>query len=503
MKSQTKKPWREWQWILLTLLTVCICSCKDDEDTQARPFDPSKEIRITGFTPEKGGAYQQLLISGENFGTDASIVTVRIGGQEAVVISVTGSHIYCYVPQKAYSGIIEVTIDDGDNIRTTSSEKAFAYTKEQIVGTLCGYRNTDDDQGWQTGSFTSCCGFNRDGRLAFDPQNPSHLYIVYDGYDYVQLIDLEKKNVSNAFNVSPLGLGNRVRSIDFTQASEKYGKTKGQYMVITFDNSNNGLNSKNVYLCERNTNGTFDDTSEMHLLASYKECNGAFVHPNGEIYFNSFEKGQVFRVDPDDYFANPVNWNPSVTSNPQIEQLFTIADPGWEFQTYIHPTGSFAYIVVINQHYILRTDYNTETKRFVTPYVVAGGYKSDGYSDNIGTSARMKKPHQGVFVKNEEYATGDQYDFYFADQLNYCIRKMTPDGVVSTYAGRGSTSVNADNNFWGSNDGTLRSTARFREVTGLAYDSTNKIFYIHDVGGRTIRTISMDAGEEESAESNE
>jgi len=333
--------------------------------------------------------------------------------------------------------------------------------------------------------------------MCFDPVNKNHLYVAYDGYNFVQVIDLEKKEVRNAFNVSTLGLNSRVRSIDFTKASAAHNKAEGQFMVVTFDYSSRGLNSPNVYLVERNANGTFDDSCPMNSIANYKECNGASVHPNGEIYFNSHEQGQIYRLDPDDYYADPAGWNPSVEGNDKIERLFTIADPSWEFKIFIHPSGNYAYLVVINNHYILRTDYNSVTKRFVTPYVVAGGYKVPGYIDDVGTSARFHRPYQGVFVKNKEYVTGDQYDFYIADFENYCIRQITPDGVVSTFAGRGSTSVNSDNNYWGTDDGALRTTARFRKVSGMAYDEQNEIFYIGDTEGRTIRTISMDKGEDE------
>ena len=50
----------------------------------------------------------------------------------------------------------------------------------------------------------------------------------------------------------------------------------------------------------------------------------------------------------------------------------------------------------------------------------------------------MKGPGQGVFVKNPEYAgEEDEYDFYFTDDYNHCVRVLTPTGRVYTFAGRG------------------------------------------------------------------
>ena len=81
MKCKMKKVLKEWQWVLLALFTICICSCKDDDDNaNAVAFDPSKPVLISDFTPKKGGTGQRLVIYGENFGLDKSLVNVMIGG---------------------------------------------------------------------------------------------------------------------------------------------------------------------------------------------------------------------------------------------------------------------------------------------------------------------------------------------------------------------------------------------------------------------------------------
>ena len=67
MKCKMKKVLKEWRWILLALFTICILSCKDDDNVETGAFDPSKPVAISDFTPKEGGAYQKLLIYGENF----------------------------------------------------------------------------------------------------------------------------------------------------------------------------------------------------------------------------------------------------------------------------------------------------------------------------------------------------------------------------------------------------------------------------------------------------
>ena len=50
--------------------------------------------------------------------------------------------------------------------------------------------------------------------------------------------------------------------------------------------------------------------------------------------------------------------------------------------------------------------------------------------------------------------------------MGQCIRKITPQGKVSTFAGRGSASLNG--NPWGYVDGDLRQEARFDRPKGIA-----------------------------------
>lgn len=110
------------------------------------------------------------------------------------------------------------------------------------------------------------------------------------------------------------------------------------------------------------------------------------------------------------------------------EELFTIQDANWEFNFIVHPSGDYVYMMVQNQHYILRSNYDRVNKRLTTPYIVCGQPGQADYKDLAGTKARLNKPGQGVFVFNKEYEDAnkeDCYDFYFTDRNNHCIRKLT------------------------------------------------------------------------------
>lgn len=86
-------------WILSFILGLSACKDSISEEGNI-PYDPSLPVAITGFTPDSGAVKTQMVIEGENFGTDTSLVKVFIGGKKAVLISAKSNFIYCIFLQK-------------------------------------------------------------------------------------------------------------------------------------------------------------------------------------------------------------------------------------------------------------------------------------------------------------------------------------------------------------------------------------------------------------------
>ncbi len=500
--------------VLLAFLLLAVTSCgSDDDDADSTPFNPSAEVAVSDFSPKDGGVNQKLVIFGKNFGVDTALVRVTIGGKRAVVVNVKPTVIYCFVPSGAFRGDIQVTIgNDSTGRKSAQAAELFKYERKMVLSTLCGLRNESGDDPWNPGSvglvvpFSQASGFRDDAFMKWDPLYPERLYIIYDnGGPGIQMLDMNKRTVQLVMSKATCFDDRRLRTIDF--ADDPYTGEKAKYMIVSTDRDDAGQQSTSVWIVTRNSDGSFSNNSPRQVLAAYKQCNGASIHPvNGELYFNSYESGQVFRLDMNKYFATQQPdyegdpWSPTLAAG-AYQNIFRIQDNGWEFQIDIHPSGKYAYIVVINQHYILRTDYNEAEKRFSAPYVFCGEMGSAGWVEGVGTSARLNRPYQGCFVKNPEYVAAgreDVYDFYFCDNQNHCVRYLTPDGLVRTYAGRGTSSI-TDNNMWGTEDGDLREVARFRDPTGIAYDEKTNTFYILDTVGHRVRMISME-GEEETEE---
>ncbi|WP_069659595.1 IPT/TIG domain-containing protein [Arcticibacter eurypsychrophilus] len=481
MRANQKRDSRLLCWMLSAFiaLTCVIGGCKDDNGSSiadALPFDPSKPVVVSNFNPKAGGMGQRLVIFGKNFGNDPDSVSVFIGGKKAVVISVEGESLYCLVPGKAYRGDVEVRVGTNDKQVIGKTDMVFDYQRKLVVSTVIGYRNDRGDEPWMDGKFKDkdqnkmASGFWNPSTMRFDPLNPKHLWVVFDGNRGLYLINFEDSTVTQKRTDLE-----RPRSLDFT--------LDGKYMIIAEDRGGNDEASTQLLSRE-------NDWQDKEILTKSRQCNGATVHPvNGEMYYNSYGSGEFFRYDLNQYFNGGLGFKGDIQ--------FVVQDPEWEYKVFIHPSGNYAYIVVINKHYILRCDYNWEKKVFNQPYLVCGQLGAAGYEDGVGSTARLRVPYQGVFVKNPAYvaqAKPDEYDFYFTELDNHDIRILTPQGSVTTFAGRGSSSINGDP--WGYVDGDLRKEARFDRPTGLAYNEAEGAFYVGDYANRRFRKIALEEVDE-------
>lgn len=80
-------------------------------------------------------------------------------------------------------------------------------------------------------------------------------------------------------------------------------------------------------------------------------------------------------------------------------------------------------------------------------------------------------------------------NLYVGDQGNHSIRKVTPDGVVTTFAGRSTTQFPPDTN---PTDGPV-ATATFRQLVAMTMDSAGNIFLAESYAGlqyNALRKIS-------------
>jgi sugar lactone lactonase YvrE len=115
------------------------------------------------------------------------------------------------------------------------------------------------------------------------------------------------------------------------------------------------------------------------------------------------------------------------------------------------------------------------TIRKITPggvvSTLAGLAGQAGHVDAVGSAARFGDP--------QDLALDAAGNIYVADGTGNRIRKVAPDGTVTTFAGSGST---------GSTNGT-GTAASFHDPVGVAVDGAGNVF-VADAGGNRIRKVT-------------
>ena len=137
---------------------------------------------------------------------------------------------------------------------------------------------------------------------------------------------------------------------------------------------------------------------------------------------------------------------------------------------FYHPYG----VVADGAGNVFVADTYNHAIRKVTPAGVVttlAGSTTFGNADGTGSGASFRFP-SGVAVDGSG-------NLFVADSRNYKVRKITPDGVVTTFAGSGSL---------GSADGT-GTAASFNVMYGVAVDGSGTV-YVADSGNNKIRKVT-------------
>lgn len=138
------------------------------------------------------------------------------------------------------------------------------------------------------------------------------------------------------------------------------------------------------------------------------------------------------------------------------------------------PLG-IAYDVVDGALYIC--DANNFQIRRMTPdgtVTTIAGSAVEGRQDGTGPDARFSHP-EGIAYDSHDGA------LYVTDRTNNAIRRVTPAGVVTTVAGAHE----------GYADGA-GANARFNDPTGIAFDAADGDLYVSDRGNKRIRRVTPD-----------
>jgi sugar lactone lactonase YvrE len=205
--------------------------------------------------------------------------------------------------------------------------------------------------------------------------------------------------------------------------------------------------------------GSYGDTDGTGAAASFRFPHGVAIDAVGNVYVADRNNYKIRKITP----MGEVSTLAGSGSLGNADGLGTAASFNYPTGIAIDATGNL-YVADSENHKI----------RKITPAGVVSTLAGSGLPGNTngtGTSASFKAP-LGVTVD----AAGN---VYVADSQNHKIRKITPAGVVSTFAGSGGA---------GSTDGA-GSVASFNLPAGVAVDASGNVF-VADLYNHKIRKIT-------------
>ena len=167
--------------IFICLLAV-MASCKKNHTTG---FNPSAPILVDSFIPTQGGGGTEILISGDNFSTDTSRLSVTINGNTLKVIAVRDGQMMAVVPTKCGSGPITVKVGN-DSVVSTG---IFNYTFTRTVSTLAGNGTAGFANGNGTNAEFNFSGQNWYRSMGIAVDTNLNVYVADPGNACIRKID--------------------------------------------------------------------------------------------------------------------------------------------------------------------------------------------------------------------------------------------------------------------------------------------------------------------------
>jgi sugar lactone lactonase YvrE len=417
--------------ILILFSAFIITSCSDDDTSAVKP-------EVLSVSPTSGTKTTVVTINGKNFSSSLTENEVTFNGKPATITAATSTQLTVTVPASADSGPVIVTT------KGSSATNQPVFTFHWLVNTLAG-----TSQGYVDGFAAK---FNAPSGIAADAQG--NLIITDFGNSVIR-------------KITPAGLVS-------TYAGSTVGLQNGPVSTARFYWPNGSAVDKdgNVFISEEATclvrkitalgivstlaGGDPGFADGAGASAKFRNPSGIAIDTLGNVYVADQFNHRIRKITPGGVvstFAGGAQGSKDGT--------------GTEAQ-FFRPVG----LVVDANGNVFVVDLYNHRIRKITPSgvvtTIAGS--SGGFADGSGTAAQFAFP-AGL-------ALDKQGNLYVADTENQRIRKITPLGVVSTFAGIGTQ---------GTADG-LASTAQFFLPREIDIDADGNV-YIVEAGGHRVRKI--------------
>ncbi|MDD2246476.1 MAG: hypothetical protein PHI70_03450 [Proteiniphilum sp.] len=485
--------------LLVTLYVGMFSFCKDENQTDFKPFDPSQPLEVTGFYPDSGGIATPFVIEGKNFGSDTAGMKVyfvdTLGVKhQAGLVSSNGNKIYAFVPKLTYLRkmdiMVERTSKDGKVVSGISNYNFF-YKTQTSVTTVLGKPEPNNNSVPTIGGDFTTASLSAPFAICLDDED--NIFIVERSWNAQG-----HSSIQRARNDKGEDVGSNIVLAD----------TKGQAVVVMKYGANHSnapafsdeLGNEAVYVPEdaglyyyqmlksltyapRNRSLILDEETKNVIEGNWKYS--FVVNKNDHMVYTVMWKGQLVRFNP-------------VTRN--VEVLLDKVTPDVP-NAHAGANGSNTYCVFspleTNMLYFCMEDYNLISRVDISalgdkdkatykgePYagktISDGPVNGRGWEDGLLENARFFAPKQMAFTSDGK--------LYIADNNNHCIR------VIDTTVPKNQATVNTSIGLPqspGFQDGGPE-FAKFYYPTGVAVNSDGSVLYVADSRNHVIRKLSIE-----------
>ena len=449
LKSKNSKAFMVFPLCLMLLSFFVIC-CDDEIEPQSTTSYPPKadiESSFTAFYPDSGGLGTKLIIKGTNLGTDTNYVRVTVNNLKAKVVGVKDTILYAVVPSRADTGYVRLYVKKGENETEYVSNKEFNYLFKSNVSTLIGQAGI---AGTDNGTYTEA-KLRRPWQIAVDKDGVIFWIDEGRGTDKNGALRRAAEGLTETLVTNNTGPFQSPTQMAFSLdedtlfiANKYAGEVRNDVSVMYATREAGFVNIKSLIDFPRST------------------TSAVAIHPKtGELFFDHNVEGAVYKYD-----KNAPNG---------YRKMFNVRGDynNMEMRLLFNKEGDVLYLVLRAKHCIYKVSYDAETGIFGTPEPFVGEWGTAEYQDGVGLAARFNQPSSPCL--------DPEGNLMIPDKFNHCIRKITPDGVVSLYAGLPKQSGHADG---------LPDKAQFYEPEAVTFNGNT--LYVADRGNNLIRKVVIE-----------
>jgi sugar lactone lactonase YvrE len=408
----------------LVFISLLVCCKKGPNPQQQSPV-------INSFAPESAAKDSVIIIEGANFSSILTENLVTINDKEATVLTATPTRLSVKVPVHAGNGKIAVSVAS----KTANSANTFTYL--YTVSTFAGKGEPGDDDGPDTtAKFNAAFGLiaDKDGNI-----------IVADGGNN------KIRKITPAGVVSTIAGDGLIGTRNGAGAIARFNYPRG----VATDAAGN------IYVADAGNNLIRKITPAGIVSTLAGDGTDAFADGQGIEAKFSFPVELVLDADGNIFVTDGGNRRiRKITPQGLVSTIGGIIQ-GFPEGIVIDATGNL-YFANTATHMIQKMNTQGALSN-------VAGDGTPGFANGPGVNAR--------FVNPEGLAMDADGNLYVGDLGNAQVRKITPAGEVSTFAGTQRGFKNG-----------IASEAMFFGLSGVAIDKSGNIFVADVLNGR-IRKI--------------